>query len=422
MFVRAFISSALLGAWGGVLLKSEAKECAQLVGLLLLTVLGVYIMASPNTDKKIKSEHDKSPAVEIPAAVRRPYALYDLSKKKESFSAVCDVLVAEAVDELSTYQVQPSECDWIRKMLKFNVEGGKMNRGLMVVESGRLIFESLGIPVKNDDLCRFAVLGWCIEFLQAWLLVADDYMDSSVTRRGRPCWYRVEGVDKIAINDAFLIEMILFKIIKRHFGHLDCYPQLIDLMLETTLQTELGQLLDLRCEHVGLEDFTLERWTLIVKYKTAFYSFYLPVAMAMILAGISKREEYDAARNILVTMGIYFQAQDDFLDAFGKPEDIGKIGTDIQDKKCGWLFVNAYHSLCDQEQRQFLDEHYGKCKVGSAEEIRIKEIYAQVGLAQHYQDYEQASYDKIISLKDTVKILPWTVFEAFLHKIYKRQK
>merc|ERR1711903_346382 len=88
---------------------------------------------------------------------------------------------------------------------------------------------------------------------------------------------------------------------------------------------------------------TLDRWTAIVKYKTAFYSFYLPVAMAMVCAGIEDRKEYDAAREILVVMGVYFQAQDDFLDAFGGKEVIGKIGTDIQDKKCGWLFVNAYN-------------------------------------------------------------------------------
>merc|ERR1712091_392817 len=139
--------------------------------------------------------------------------------------------------------------------------------------------------------------------------------------------------------------MLMFKVLRRHFGDRPEYAQLLDLMCETTLQTELGQLLDLKCDDAPLAAFTLDRWTLIVKYKTAFYSFYLPVAMGMILAGISDRKEYDAAREILVIMGVYFQAQDDYLDAFGTAEQIGKVGTDIQDKKCGWLFVNAYHQL-----------------------------------------------------------------------------
>ena len=40
-------------------------------------------------------------------------------------------------------------------------------------------------------------------------------------------------------------------------------------------------------------------------------------------------------------MGVYFQAQDDFLDAFGSHEQIGKIGTDIQDKKCGSVWKST---------------------------------------------------------------------------------
>merc|ERR1712007_28357 len=99
----------------------------------------------------------------------------------------------------------------------------------------------------------------------------------------------------------------------------------------------------------------------IVKYKTAFYSFYCPVALGMIVAGINDRKAYNAAREPLVKMGIYFQAQDDFLDCFGTPEQIGKIGTDIQDKKCGWLFVHAYHELATPEQKKVFDKLYGKC-------------------------------------------------------------
>ena len=72
----------------------------------------------------------------------------------------------------------------------------------------------------------------------------------------------------------------------------------------------------------------------------------------MVMAGVQKEEAYNAAREILVTMGVYFQAQDDFLDAFGGKEVIGKIGTDIQDKKCGWLFVHAYNELASAAQKE----------------------------------------------------------------------
>jgi len=322
-------------------------------------------------------------------------------------------------------------------MLDYNVKGGKMNRGLTVVDSGVAIFKAKGLTVDNTALVRFAILGWAIEWLQAWLLVADDIMDSSETRRGQKCWYKklqqykAKGGSKdiwyIAINDAVTIEALVFHMIKRHFGSDPCYVQLLDLMLETTLQTELGQLSDTLCDVLELEDLTVERWNLIVTYKTAFYSFYLSVAFAMVMAGIKEQSAYDAARDILIEMGVYFQAQDDYLDCFGTREQIGKIGTDIQDKKCGWLFTQAYHELCNNEQKALLDKHYGKCKVDSEGEKAIKQLYRDLNLEDKYKVYEKASYEKIMGFKENFSGLaavgvPWEVFEKFLLKVYKRAK
>ena len=124
----------------------------------------------------------------------------------------------------------------------------------------------------------------------------------------------------------------------------------------------------------------------------------------------------------MVVMGVYFQAQDDFLDAFGTYEQIGKHGTDIQDKKCGWLFCNAYNGMVDAAQKKVLDKHYGKCKLGSKEEEKIKQIYRDIGLKEKYEAYEEASYAEIMSLKGSAKQVPWAVFETFLKKVYKRKK
>jgi farnesyl diphosphate synthase len=62
----------------------------------------------------------------------------------------------------------------------------------------------------------------------------------------------------------------------------------------------------------------------IVEYKTAYYSFYLPVACALLMAG-ENLENHTDVKTVLVDMGIYFQVQDDYLDCFADPETLGKV-------------------------------------------------------------------------------------------------
>jgi farnesyl diphosphate synthase len=91
-----------------------------------------------------------------------------------------------------------------------------------------------------------------------------------------------------------------------------------------------------------------------VEYKTAYYSFYLPVALAMQMAGIQDEQIYKQALAVLIPLGEYFQIQDDYLDCYGAPEVIGKIGTDIEDNKCSWL-INQALFQASPEQRSLLE-------------------------------------------------------------------
>jgi farnesyl diphosphate synthase len=117
---------------------------------------------------------------------------------------------SQVLEELPPlYEMPPNEVKWVERMLEYNVKGGKMNRGLMVVESVLELASFKGQTLSPREVSRFAVLGWAIEWMQAWLLMADDIMDDSPTRRGQPCWYKHSDVQKIAINDAFFVEVSL---------------------------------------------------------------------------------------------------------------------------------------------------------------------------------------------------------------------
>jgi farnesyl diphosphate synthase len=283
----------------------------------------------------------------------------------------------------------------------------------------------LGRTLSDDEIFKSATLGWCIELLQAFFLVSDDIMDSSKTRRGSPCWYLMPKVGMIAINDAFMLESSIYVLLKKYFRQEKCYVDLLELFHEVTFQTELGQTCDLLTapeDHVDLNNFAMEKFVFIVIYKTAYYSFYLPVALALYQVGLASESNLKQAHDILIPMGEYFQAQDDFLDNFADPETLGKIGTDIQDNKCSWL-VNTALAKVTPEQRKILEENYGQ--KDSAKEAKVKELYNELKLEDAYHAYEEekvASIRKQIDSIDESSGLKKEVFEAFLKKIYKRSK
>src|ERR1700735_5539337 len=146
------------------------------------------------------------------------------------------------------------------------------------------------------------------------------------------------------------------------------------------------------------------RHRFIVIYKTAYYSFYLPVALAMHMThipttytlgsslGSSETDPYKLPVDILLPLGEYFQIQDDFLDFSGTPEQIGKIGTDIVDNKCSWC-INTALAHANSTQRAILDANYGR-KDPEAEE-RVKQVFREVGVDALYEEYEAQSYARI---------------------------
>lgn len=365
-------------------------------------------------------DHDHKP----PKFIQYPLDKMSSSNSdKEKFMTIYPMIRGEMLSHMTTNEMPQSAIEWCKTMMDYTVPGGKLNRGLTVVAVHRTLTQSKhNRDLTDTEIARASVLGWAIEFLQAFFLVADDVMDASKTRRGQPCWYQNEHVKLIAINDSFLLESYVFTMIKQHFGHEEYYLQLVELFIQVIQQTEFGQLLDLTSQDenvVDLEKFTLERYQKIVKYKTAFYTFYLPVAIGMITSGVKDKTAFDLARTICCQMGEYFQIQDDYLDCFGDPEVIGKVGTDIQDNKCSWLVVQALDRVT-KEERTILEENYGQWD--DSKVAKVKALYKKLDLEGVFKSYEEESYKIIQTELDKVTLMPRDVFELLLKKIYKRSK
>ncbi|CAB4275583.1 unnamed protein product [Prunus armeniaca] len=338
---------------------------------------------------------------------------------KSKFLQVYSVLKSELLED-PAFEFTNDSRQWVERMTDYNVPGGKLNRGLSVIDSYQLLQE--GRELTEDEIFLASALGWCIEWLQAFFLVLDDIMDGSHTRRGQPCWFRLPKVGMIAVNDGVVLRNHIPRILRKHFREKPYYVDLLDLFNEVEFQTASGQMIDLITTIQGEKDlskYSLSIHRRIVQYKTAYYSFYLSVACALLMSG-EELENHIDVKNLLIEMGIYFQVQDDYLDCYGNPETIGKIGTDIEDFKCSWLVVKALE-LSNEEQKKILYENYGKADPENV--AKVKALYKELDIEGAFADYESKSYEKLTSgIEGHPSKAVQAVLKSFLGKIYKRKK
>ncbi|XP_022177969.1 farnesyl pyrophosphate synthase-like [Myzus persicae] len=367
-----------------------------------------------------RENHFRSMSVILPPPVTSVITGALVSKDElGNFMAVFPDIVKDLTDT-SLQLNKPDVTKWLENLLQYNVPGGKNNRGLILVSS----FKMLSSPsyLTDENLRLSYILGWCVEILQAYQLVMDDLMDNAITRRGRPCWYRHNDVGLMAVNDGILLEQAIYQLLKKYFKDKPYYTHILELFYDVTMKSAMGQCLDMLTaksfKSKKLEKYTMENYKAIVKYKTAYYSFVLPVCLAMRMTNVNDQEIFRQAKVILLDMGQFFQIQDDYLDCYGNPEITGKIGTDIEDGKCSWLAVKALQKVTT-EQKKIMEDNYG---IDDQFNVAvIKDLYQQLKLQNTFLLYEEESYNLIRTcIQNFSPGLSQDMFFKLLEKIYKR--
>ncbi|KAH0514376.1 Farnesyl pyrophosphate synthase [Microtus ochrogaster] len=217
-----------------------------------------------------------------------------------------------------------------------------------------------------------------------------------------------------AVNEALLLEACIYCLLKFY-----CMENLnlLELFLQSSYQTEIRQTLDLMSAprgHVNLAGYTEKRYKSFVKYKTAFYFVYLPVAAAMRMAGIDGEKEHANAMKILQEMGEFFLIQDEHHDLFGDPSVTGKFSTDIQDNKCSCLVFQCLLRATLQ-QRQIVEENFER---KDPEKVaQVKAMYKVLELPAVFLKYEEDSNSYLKSLLEQYSVPP-TIFLELAKKIY----
>jgi geranylgeranyl diphosphate synthase type II len=257
--------------------------------------------------------------------------------------------------------------------------GGKRIRPILCVLGNELFSEI------TEDAWSLAT---AIELFHNFTLIHDDMMDAAALRRGMQTVHT-----KYGDNTALLTcEVMLIRAYEKLQNINPAYlPKILSLFNTTAREVCEGQQLDMDFEKIP--SVTLDAYIQMITLKTSVL-LAASLEMGAILGGATPgncKHLYEFGKNL----GIAFQIQDDYLDAFGDPEKFGKeVGGDIRQNKKTFLLLHALE-VATPDQRAKLDtllastgpdkvpkvlELFKACNV-DAWAIELKEKYLQMALA-----------------------------------------
>ena len=188
-----------------------------------------------------------------------------------------------------------------------------------------------------------------IEVFHNFSLVHDDIMDDAPLRRGHATVHEKWDVNTgILSGDAMLIKA--YQLFENYDDR--TFRRLAKLFSKTALQVCEGQQYDV--DFGNRDDVRLSEYLKMIEYKTAVL-----VAAALKMGGIvadAPEVEQERIYEFGLNLGIAFQIQDDYLDAFGDPSTFGKqVGGDIIENKKTFLYLQALEKGNDKQKKELFD-------------------------------------------------------------------
>ena len=264
--------------------------------------------------------------------------------------------------------------------------GGKRIRPVCVLMGNELFGEI------NPDSYEVAT---AIELFHNFSLIHDDIMDKAPLRRGMETVHTKYG-DSTALlaGDVMLVQSYEYlNKIKRDYSQ-----RIFQVFNDTAKAVCEGQQLDMDFEKRSV--VSLEEYVNMISLKTSVL-LAASLKLGAILGGAGQGNQqhlYEFGKNL----GIAFQVQDDFLDAFGDPDKFGKqVGGDILANKKTFLMIHAMEVAFDN-QKEELSNLMQTSKIDPTEKINkvlsifrdckvdewavaLKEKYVQIAL-QHLDE------------------------------------
>ena len=241
--------------------------------------------------------------------------------------------------------------------------GGKRLRPVLVLMS---------CDIFSGDIENAVYPAMGVEIFHNFTLLHDDIMDNAPLRRGNQTVHQ-----KWNANTAILSGDTMFVIAYEYVAKTDpkLLPQVLDLFNDTARKVCEGQQYDMNFE--TRQDVSIPDYMLMIRLKTAVL-----IACSLKLGAILAHAGNADAEKIYelgIELGLAFQLQDDYLDAFGDTSKFGKaIGGDIATNKKTFLYLKAFELAKDEKLIQ-LSNYFSDTNIALHNKTEgILKIYRQL--------------------------------------------
>jgi geranylgeranyl diphosphate synthase, type II len=238
--------------------------------------------------------------------------------------------------------------------------------------------------------------GAAIELFHNFTLIHDDIMDKAPLRRGMQTVHSKYGENTaILAGDVMLVKAYDY-LNKINTSYLHA---VLSLFNKTAMEVCEGQQMDMdfeQIETVGLDDYLK-----MIELKTSV-ALAASLQVGAILGGAGERNQnlvYEFGRKL----GIAFQVQDDYLDAFGDPQKFGKqVGGDILANKKTFLLIHALE-VASPENKNTLQQ---LLKTNDADKIQqVLTIYRESGVDEWALQLKTKYLDEALTHLEDVAVL-----------------
>jgi geranylgeranyl diphosphate synthase, type II len=257
----------------------------------------------------------------------------------------------------------------------------------------RPVLTMMTAEIFDKEFTEALPAAMAVEVFHNFSLIHDDIMDDAPLRRGKETVHEKWNVNTgILSGDAMLI--LAYQYFEQYEPQI--FQALAKLFSKTALEVCEGQQYDVDFE--TRDDVTIPEYLKMIEYKTAVL-----VGAAMKMGAIVAKTTAENEKLIYefgLNLGIAFQLQDDYLDAFGDPETFGKqVGGDIIENKKTYLYLKSIEFATPELKEQLL-HLFSIQPTDNLDKINsIKEIFQSTGACDVTQEaiesYTLKAFEKL---------------------------